>query len=84
VLDQPWTAGIGDGCVEGVDQTEFAIDLTQQRQAAVGCQITAVKIGEEFFAGQAGKAHGLHGTVCHVDGLSVRGMDFYKPIYTKQ
>jgi hypothetical protein len=76
VLDQPGATRIIDRRVESVDQTEFAVDLTKQRQAAVGGQIAAVKIGEEFFSGKAGKEHRLRGTVYHVDGLSVRGMRF--------
>jgi hypothetical protein len=40
-------AGIGDGVVEGIEQSEAAVGLAQEESTGVGGEVTAVEVGFE-------------------------------------
>jgi len=71
MLDQRLEAWIADGRVERVDESDLAVHLAQQRQAAVAGQVSALKVGVDLTTLNTGKQHRLAVTLCHSDGLSV-------------
>jgi hypothetical protein len=63
-------SGIGDGRIDGVEETGLLGHLAEQEGAGIGGESAAAKIGDDVLGSQAGKTERLWVTVCHGDGLS--------------
>ena len=68
VRDEGGVAGIGDGGVEGVDQSELLVGLAEQEDAGVGGDLTTGEVRVDCASAQARKRHGVCGPLCHRDG----------------
>ena len=73
VHDQRGPAGVGDGAVEGLEETESSAEFAEQEGSGVGGEPSAPEIGDDGLGAEPGKAEGVVATVCHSDGLAVVG-----------
>ena len=67
-------ARVGDGVVEGVEESDGVGDLAEEEGAGVGGEPAAEEIGADLLGPEGGKVEGLGVTVCHGDGLAVGGI----------
>ena len=56
--DESGLAWIGNDAIEGIDESELLIDLSEQQGASIGGDGAARKIGNEIATIKAGKGHG--------------------------
>jgi hypothetical protein len=68
VCDEVGDAGVGNGVVDGVDQSELFVRPAEEQNAGVGGDLTAREIGMNYASSEAGKRQGVCSTLCHHDG----------------
>ena len=73
VDDEDGMARVGDGGVEGLEETDVVADLAEQKRPGVGGEPAALEIGDDGLGAEAGKVEGVAVTVCHSDGLAFGG-----------
>jgi hypothetical protein len=61
-------AGIGEGTIEGIEESQAAIDFAEEQSASVGGEGAAGEIGFESSGIESGKAEAVGGTLCHRGG----------------
>jgi hypothetical protein len=72
--DDGQPSGVGDGVVEGVEESEPVSDLSEQEGAGVGGEPAALEVGDDALGPDPGKGEGFAVTVCHSGGLAVCGL----------
>jgi hypothetical protein len=70
VDEEDGMAWVGDGGVEGVEESKPIGDLAEEQHPGVGGQPTALEVGDDGFTWQGGKVEGSGVTVCHSGGLA--------------
>ncbi len=71
VGDEAGVAGVGDGGVEGVDQSELFVGLAEEEGVGVGGDLSGGEVGVDFASSEAGKREWGCSTLCHCDGSGV-------------
>ena len=73
--DEGGLAWIGNNTIEGIDESELLIDLSEQQRAGIGGDGPARKIGAEIATIEAGKWYGCFVTLCHREGSWPSGVE---------
>jgi hypothetical protein len=73
VHDQRGPARVGDGSIEGLEQTESSAEFAEQEGASVGGEPSAPEVGDDGLGAEPGEEERVAATVCHSDGLAVVG-----------
>jgi hypothetical protein len=66
--DEVGVAGVRQGVVQGVEEAETAVGLTQEQGAGVGGEDAAREVRLKGAAFGTGKREGRRGTLCHRSG----------------
>jgi hypothetical protein len=67
--DEDGVSGIGDGVVDGVEQSAVLVDLAEQQRPGVGSEPSALKVGNDGLGPESGKKEWHWVTVRHGGGL---------------
>jgi hypothetical protein len=68
VGDELGVAGVGEGVVQRVEQSQASVGFTQEQGPGVGGQVAALEVGLHAAGAQAGKGQRRDGTLCHGGG----------------
>jgi hypothetical protein len=68
VIDAVGVAGIGDTAVQGVEQSQAFVGLSEEAHSGVGGEGSAREVGLEAMATETGKGERCRVTLCHGGG----------------
>ena len=71
--DEGRVAGVGDGLIEGAEESGLFADLAEEQRAGVGGEPATLEVGDDGLGSEAGKGEGRAITVCHSGGLTGGG-----------
>ncbi len=69
--DQGGEAAVGDGVIEGLEQSEPLSELAEQEGTGVGGEPPTLEVGDDRLGAESGEGEGVAVTVCHGDGLAL-------------